>query len=65
MCIRFRRYVPPPQYYEDLQKRGWPVTRQKLVTFLCSRCKALQEQERRRRLTKQQLEAENKSDIYI
>lgn len=57
----YRRYTPPPQFFEDLQKRGWSVTPQKLVTFLCSKCKALKEQERRRRLTKQQLDAEMKS----
>ncbi|XP_053992214.1 uncharacterized protein LOC128883655 isoform X2 [Hylaeus volcanicus] len=54
----YRRYEPGPAFFENLQKRGWNVTPQKFVTFLCSKCKALKEQERRRHLSKQQLEDE-------
>lgn len=57
----YRRYHPPATYYTELCKRGYTTaTPEKLVLFLCSRCKALKEQERRRLLSKQQLEAEAK-----
>eukprot|EP01054_Gregarina_sp_Poly1_P000839 Gregarina_sp_Poly_1__838@NODE_11_length_23386_cov_122_075861_g9_i0_p1_GENE_NODE_11_length_23386_cov_122_075861_g9_i0NODE_11_length_23386_cov_122_075861_g9_i0_p1_ORF_typecomplete_len2103_score346_41SNF2_N/PF00176_23/2_7e68Helicase_C/PF00271_31/2_6e17PHD/PF00628_29/0_074PHD/PF00628_29/4_7e07PHD/PF00628_29/3e05PHD/PF00628_29/0_21PHD/PF00628_29/0_036PHD/PF00628_29/9_3e03PHD/PF00628_29/1_8e04ResIII/PF04851_15/5_6e14ResIII/PF04851_15/7_8e03ERCC3_RAD25_C/PF16203_5/0_00011PHD_2/PF13831_6/7_1e03PHD_2/PF1 len=56
----YKRYTPPATYYSDLSRRGYPVNPEKLVLFLCSRCKALKEQQRRRALTKQQLDAELK-----
>lgn len=56
----YRKYTPPTAYYADLSKRGYTVSPDSLVLFLCSRCKALKEQQRRRLLSRQQLEAEMK-----
>eukprot|EP01056_Protomagalhaensia_sp_Gyna25_P000245 Protomagalhaensia_sp_Gyna_25__244@NODE_1114_length_2176_cov_11_489471_g883_i0_p1_GENE_NODE_1114_length_2176_cov_11_489471_g883_i0NODE_1114_length_2176_cov_11_489471_g883_i0_p1_ORF_typecomplete_len669_score161_11PHD/PF00628_29/0_011PHD/PF00628_29/0_0014PHD/PF00628_29/1_8e04APO_RNAbind/PF05634_11/8_9e03APO_RNAbind/PF05634_11/0_093APO_RNAbind/PF05634_11/1_2e03APO_RNAbind/PF05634_11/1e04_NODE_1114_length_2176_cov_11_489471_g883_i01701885 len=56
----YRRYTPPATYFAELTRRGFAVTPDKLVLFLCSRCKAFKEQQRRRALTKQQLDAELK-----
>ncbi|KAH0484117.1 MAG: hypothetical protein KVP17_004920 [Porospora cf. gigantea B] len=54
----YTRFRPSSLFYDELCKRGFKVTPDKWITFLCSKCKALKEQDRRRKLDKEALEEE-------
>lgn len=52
------RYNVGEEYYSQLRQRGMNVTPQNWILLLCSRCKAVEEQQTRRRLTKEEKEQE-------
>ncbi|OII77963.1 SNF2 family N-terminal domain-containing protein [Cryptosporidium andersoni] len=51
----YARHQVLDSFFENLNKRGWNVSRDSMIVFLCSKCKALQQQEIRKKLSKQQL----------
>ncbi|KFH16279.1 SWI2/SNF2-containing PHD finger protein [Toxoplasma gondii MAS] len=52
------RHNVSEEYYSYLRQRGMNVTPQNWILLLCSRCKAVEEQQTRRRLTKEEKEQE-------
>ncbi|CDJ64213.1 SNF2 family N-terminal domain containing protein, putative [Eimeria necatrix] len=52
------RYNVGEDYYMQLRQRGMNVTPQNWILFLCSKCKAVEEQQTRRRLTKEEKDHE-------
>lgn len=54
----FRRVMPEPRFWADLQKKGWNVTPQKIIFFNCNSCLALSEQNKRQLMQKEDLEAQ-------
>ncbi|KAH8583458.1 ISWI related chromatinic with an apicomplexan specific domain [Cryptosporidium sp. chipmunk genotype I] len=51
----YARHQVLDSFFENLNKRGWNVSRDSMILFLCSKCKALQQQEIRKKLSRQQL----------
>ncbi|KAF7458798.1 putative SNF2 helicase [Cryptosporidium felis] len=51
----YARHQVLDSFFENLNKRGWSVSRDSMILFLCSKCKALQQQEIRKKLSRQQL----------
>ncbi|KAH7647996.1 SNF2 family N-terminal domain [Cryptosporidium bovis] len=51
----YQRHQVLDSFFENLNKRGWNVSRDSMILFLCSKCKALQQQEVRKKLSRQQL----------
>lgn len=54
----YTRYYVGEEYYHNLRQRGVNFTPQNWVCFLCSKCKAVEEQKRRRKMTKEERENE-------
>ncbi|KAL8272339.1 hypothetical protein Esti_003750 [Eimeria stiedai] len=52
------RYNVGEDYYLQLRQRGLNVTPQNWILLLCSKCKAVEEQQTRRRLTKEEKDQE-------
>ncbi|XP_026192817.1 uncharacterized protein LOC34618788, partial [Cyclospora cayetanensis] len=52
------RYNVGEDYYMQLRQRGMMVTPQNWILLLCSKCKAVEEQQTRRRLTKEEKDHE-------
>lgn len=52
------RYNVGEDYYMQLRQRGMSVTPQNWILLLCSKCKAVEEQQTRRRLTKEEKDHE-------
>ncbi|GAW81784.1 SNF2 family N-terminal domain containing protein [Plasmodium gonderi] len=52
------RYYVGEEYYHNLRQRGVNFTPQNWVCFLCSKCKAVEEQKKRRKMTKEERENE-------
>ncbi|CDJ33855.1 SNF2 family N-terminal domain containing protein, putative [Eimeria mitis] len=52
------RYNVGEDYYMQLRQRGMNVTPQNWILLLCSKCKAVEEQQTRRRLTKEEKDHE-------
>lgn len=51
----YARHQVLDSFFENLNKRGWNVSRDSMILFLCSKCKAMQQQEIRKKLSRQQL----------
>ncbi|KAH8738710.1 SNF2 family N-terminal domain [Cryptosporidium ryanae] len=51
----YQRHQVLDSFFENLNKRGWSISRDSMILFLCSKCKALQQQEIRKKLSRQQL----------
>ncbi|VEV57361.1 SNF2 helicase, putative [Plasmodium vinckei vinckei] len=52
------RYYVGEEYYHNLRQRGVNFNAQNWVCFLCSKCKAVEEQKKRRKMTKEERENE-------
>jgi len=54
----YRRYWPNPMYYDNLMTRGFTTSPANFITYLCSRCKAMEQQKRRSLLDTETLKQE-------
>eukprot|EP00915_Cephaloidophora_sp_WS-2016_P003099 GHVH01004188.1.p1 GENE.GHVH01004188.1~~GHVH01004188.1.p1 ORF type:complete len:1724 (+),score=295.35 GHVH01004188.1:185-5356(+) len=54
----YRRFSPDPVYYENLVGRGFNAGGENFITYLCSRCKAMEQQKRRSMLDTDALKME-------
>eukprot|EP00746_Dinoflagellata_sp_MGD_P132064 gnl/MRDRNA2_/MRDRNA2_65790_c0_seq1.p1 gnl/MRDRNA2_/MRDRNA2_65790_c0~~gnl/MRDRNA2_/MRDRNA2_65790_c0_seq1.p1 ORF type:complete len:1597 (+),score=402.46 gnl/MRDRNA2_/MRDRNA2_65790_c0_seq1:75-4865(+) len=54
----FQRAHPPDQFFKDLNKAGWQITREKMINFQCNACRAFEEQQKRHKMKEEDLEAQ-------
>jgi adenosinetriphosphatase len=59
----FRRMVPPEAYWKHLNRLGWEVDGQKMITFICNDCRVFLDQEKRQLMKKREIEAANRQKI--
>jgi len=54
----FRRVYPPQKFWADLASKGYKSCPQKMAFFACNACRALEEQQRRMQMRREDLEAQ-------